>query len=240
MSLAPKVRAALLKVSAATVTTVLIRKGVRRVFVEGARPLIGEGERVVGEAFTLRFIPVREDMATIESWANPRSTRAAIEEMPAGCVAVADARGVTAAAIFGDILAMRMRVRNVEALVTDGCLRDIDGMRAVNLPVWAAGVAAPPSVGGLTFVGWQEPIGCGGVAVYPGDVIIADRDGAVCIPQALAAAVASEATEQEQFEGWALEQIERGAPLPGTYPPNDETRARYAAWKADHGKGKKS
>ena len=165
MSLAPKVRAALLKVSAATVTTVLIRKGVRRVFVEGARPLIGEGERVVGEAFTLRFIPVREDMATIESWANPRSTRAAIEEMPAGCVAVADARGVTAAAIFGDILAMRMRVRNVEALVTDGCLRDIDGMRAVNLPVWAAGAAAPPSVGGLTFVGWQEPIGCGGVAV---------------------------------------------------------------------------
>ena len=232
MTLTPDLRAALLKVSAATVSTVLIKKGIRRAFIQGTRPLIGEGERVVGEAFTLRFIPVREDMATVESWGNPRSTRAAIEEMPAGCVAVADAMGVTAAAIFGDILAMRMKVRGVSALITDGMLRDLDGLRSTGLPMWAAGVAAPPSVGGLTFVAWQEPIGCGGVAVYPGDVIIADRDGAVCIPKTLLGAVAAEATEQEAFEAWVLEEIRKGAPLPGTYPPNEETKARYAAFKA--------
>jgi regulator of RNase E activity RraA len=232
MSLTPDLRAALLKVSAATVTTVLIKKGVRRHFIQGARPLIGEGKRVVGEAFTLRFIPVREDMATPESWGNPRSTRSAIEEMPAGCVAVADAMGVTSAAIFGDILAMRMQVRGVSALITDGLLRDLDGLTSAALPIWCAGVAAPPSVGGLTFVGWQEPIGCGGVAVYPGDVIIADRDGAVCIPTALVAAVAAEATEQEAFEAWVLEEIRSGRPLVGTYPPNDETKARYAKFRA--------
>ena len=231
MPLAPDLRAALLKVSAATVTTVLIKQGVRRNFIVGARPLVGEGARVVGEAFTLRFIPVREDMATTESWANPRSTRTAIEEMPADCVAVADAMGVQAAAIFGDILAMRMKVRGVAALVTDGMLRDLDGMRATGLPTWCAGVAAPPSVGGLTFVGWQEPIGCGGVAVYPGDIIIADKDGAVCIPKAMVEAVAAEAAEQEAFETWVFEQIKNGAKLPGTYPPNEETKARYAAEK---------
>jgi regulator of RNase E activity RraA len=232
MSLTPDLRAELLKVSAATVTTVLIKKGVRRHFIQGARPLIGEGKRVVGEAFTLRFIPVREDMATPESWGNPRSTRAAIEEMPAGCVAVADAMGVSSAAIFGDILAMRMQVRGVAALVTDGLLRDLDGLNSAGLPVWCAGVAAPPSVGGLTFIDWQQPIGCGGVAVYPGDVIIADRDGAVCIPQKLVGAVAAEAAEQEAFEAWVLEEIRGGKPLVGTYPPNDETKARYAAFKA--------
>jgi len=231
MPLAPDLRAALLKVSAATVTTVLIKKGVRRNFIVGARPLVGDGVRVVGEAFTLRFIPVREDMATTESWANPRSTRTAIEEMPAGCIAVADAMGVTQAAIFGDILAMRMKVRGVAALVTDGMLRDLDGMRATGLPTWCAGVAAPPSVGGLTFVGWQEPIGCGGVAIYPGDIVIADKDGAVCIPKAMVEAVAAEATEQEAFETWVFEQIKNGAKLPGTYPPNEETKARYAAEK---------
>jgi regulator of RNase E activity RraA len=232
MSLTPEIRAALLKVSAATVTTVLIKKGVRRNFIRGAAPITGEGKRVVGEAFTLRFIPVREDMATTESWANPRSTRTAIEEMPAGCVAVADAMGVREAAIFGDILAMRMQVRGVAALVTDGMLRDIEGLGTTGLPIWAAGIAAPPSVGGLTFVGWQEPIACGGVAIYPGDVIIADRDGAVCIPQAMLAGVAADAAEQELFESWVLEEVRRGAKLPGTYPPNDETKARYAAWKA--------
>jgi regulator of RNase E activity RraA len=186
---------------------------------------------VVGEAFTLRFIPVREDMATTESWANPVSTRTAIEEMPAGCIAVADARGVKEAAIFGDILAMRMKVRGVAALVTDGMLRDLDGMRATGLPTWCGGVAAPPSVGGLTFIDWQKPIGCGGVAIYPGDIIIADKDGAVCIPKAMVAAVAADATEQEAFEAWVFEEVKNGAALPGTYPPNDQTKARYEAAK---------
>ena len=136
---------------------------------------VAGGERLVGPAFTLRFVPVREDLATPESWASPISTRAAIEAMPGGVITVADAMGVPSAGIFGDILCARMRKRDVTALVTDGVMRDLAGVLASKLPVWCAGVAAPASVNGLTFVGWQEPIACGGCAVFPEDVIVARR-----------------------------------------------------------------
>ncbi len=141
--------------------------------------------RLVGPAFTLRFVPAREDLATPASWSNPISTRAAIEAMPEGCIAVVDAMGVTDAGIFGDILCARMTKRGVAALVTDGVVRDVAGVRATGLPVWCQGAAAPPSVAGLTFVAWGEPIGCGGVAVFPDDVVVVDDDGAVLIPAAL-------------------------------------------------------
>jgi regulator of RNase E activity RraA len=236
MSLSPDLRTALAQVSTATLTTVLLKKGVRRSFMRGPKPLSVGLKRIVGEAFTLRFVPAREDLATPESWASPRSTRGAIEEMPAGCIAVADAMGITDAGIFGDILCARMQVRKVAGLVTDGSVRDGDGVKATKLPVWCADVAAPPSVAGLTFVSWQEPIGCGGVAVFPGDVIVADNDGAVCVPQALAETVAKEAIEQEAFEAWAADEVMKGAKLPGLYPPNEETKARYAAAKANSGK----
>ena len=131
-------------------------------------------------------MPAREDLATPESWAKPISTRGAIEAMPEGCIAVADAMGITSAGIFGDILTMRMMKRNVTALVTDGAVRDKAGVLASRLPVWCDGAAAPASVNGLTFVGWEEPIGCGGCAIFPGDVIVCDDDGAVVIPQDLA------------------------------------------------------
>jgi regulator of RNase E activity RraA len=231
MNLSPELRAALARISTATLTTVLLKKGVRRSFMRGPMPL-SPHRRIVGEAFTLRFVPAREDLATPESWASPRSTRGAIEEMPEGCIAVADAMGITEAGIFGDILCARMQVRKVAGLVTDGAVRDGDGVKATKLPVWCAAVAAPPSVAGLTFVAWQEPVGCGGIAVFPGDVIVADNDGAVCVPQALVAAVAKEAEEQEAFEAWAAEEVMKGAKLPGLYPPNDETKARYAAFRA--------
>jgi regulator of RNase E activity RraA len=189
------------------------------------------GQRLVGPAFTLRFIPAREDLATPESWAKPISTRGAIEAMPEGCIVVADAMGVTSAGIFGDILCMRMVRRGVTALVTDGAMRDKVGVLGTNLPVWCAGVAAPASVNGLTFVNWQEPIGCGGVAVFPNDVIVADDDGAVLIPQDLLAFVATEGAEHERFETWAVQEVEKGAKLPGLYPPNEEAKQRYEAWK---------
>jgi regulator of RNase E activity RraA len=231
MSLSSEIRGVLARVSTATLTTVLLKKGVRRSFMRGPMPFAPHG-RIAGEAFTLRFVPAREDLATPESWASPRSTRGAIEEMPEGCIAVADAMGITEAGIFGDILCARMQVRKVAGLVTDGSVRDGDGVKATRLPVWCAAVAAPPSVAGLTFVGWQEPIGCGGVAVFPGDVIVADNDGAVCIPQALLSAVVEESEEQEAFESWAAEAVMKGAKLPGLYPPNEETKARYAAFRA--------
>ena len=223
------------RITTATVTTVLLKKGIRHCWLKRAMPLSPGGSRVVGPAFTLRFVPVREDLATPESWGRPISTRAAIEAMPEGCVAVADAMGVTGAGIFGDILVMRMARRNVTALVTDGVIRDKAGCLAANLPIWCQGTAAPASVNGLTFVGWDEPIACGGCAVFPGDVIVADDDGAVVIPQNLVEYVAAEGAEQELYESFVVSEVERGVPLPGLYPPNDEAKARYQAWKAGRG-----
>jgi regulator of RNase E activity RraA len=217
-------------VTTATLTTVLLKKGLRNVWLRGARPLHAHPQRLVGRAFTLRFVPAREDLATPASWGSPISTRAAIEAMPAGCIAVVDAMGVTDAGIFGDILCSRMMKRDVTALVTDGVVRDIEGVLGSQLPVWCQGTAAPASVAGLTFVGWQEPIGCGGVAVFPNDIVVADADGAVLIPAALLDAVIPEAVGQERFEGWVMSEVARGVPLPGLYPPNEAAKARYAAW----------
>ena len=170
---------ALKPVSTATIATVLLNRGLRRVWMRGTQPIRPGQPRAVGRAFTLRFIPAREDLATTASWSSPRSTRAAIEEMPPGCIAVADAMGVTDAGIFGDILCARIKHRGVAGLVTDGVVRDMAGVLNTGLPVWCQGAAAPPSVAGLTFVNWQEPIGCGGVGVYPDDVVVVDDDGAV-------------------------------------------------------------
>ena len=217
-------------VTTATLTTILLKKGLRNVWLRGAMPL-AVPDRVAGPAFTLRFVPAREDLATPASWASPVSTRAAIEAMPEGAVCVIDAMGVTDAGVFGDILCARMARRQVAALVTDGMVRDLAGVLDTGLPVWARGAAAPPSVAGLTFVGWQETIGCGGVAVVPGDTVVADADGCVVIPQALLAEVVAEAVEQERMEGWILAEVARGEKLPGLYPMNDATRARYDAWK---------
>ena len=224
--------ATLAGVTTATLTTVLLKRGLRNVWLRGAFPLRADQPRVVGPAFTLRFVPAREDLATPAAWASPTSTRAAIEAMPEGAIAVVDAMGVTDAGIFGDILCARMARRGVAALVTDGVVRDLDGVLATGLAVWARGTAAPPSVAGLTFVGWQQPVACGGVAIFPDDLIVADRDGAVVIPQALAAEVAAEAAEQERMEAWIMAEVGRGAALPGLYPMNTATRARYEADRA--------
>jgi regulator of RNase E activity RraA len=235
MSISESARQALSAVTTATLTTVLLKKGLRNVWMRGARPLKPGQPKLVGRAFTLRFVPAREDLATPESWGAPISTRAAIEAMPEGCIAVVDAMGVTDAGIFGDILCERMARRGVAALVTDGVVRDVEGVLGTGLPVWCDGVAAPPSVAGLTFVGWQQPIGCGGVAVFPDDVVVLDDDGAVLIPAALVDEVARMATDQELLETWIMEEVRAGASLPGLYPPNAEQKLRFEAWKKARG-----
>lgn len=227
MSLSPSAYETLKAVSTATITTILLEKGLRRVWMRGTKPLRKGQPRIVGEAFTLRFVPGREDLATTASWSSPISTRAAIEAMPSGCIAVVDAMGVVDAGIFGDILCARMQKRGVAALVTDGAVRDVDGVLGTGLPIWCNGVAAPPSVAGLTFVAWQEPIGCGGVAVFPNDIIVIDQDGAVVIPAALLDKVLAEAPERERMEAWIMDEVAAGVPLPGLYPMNAETKTRY-------------
>jgi len=231
MTLPAELRDTLATITTATLTTVLLKKGLRNVWLRGTRPLKPGQPRLVGRAFTLRFVPAREDLATPESWGSPISTRAAIEAMPEGCIAVVDAMGVTDAGIFGDILCARMAKRGVAGLVTDGVVRDVAGVLGTGLPVWCQGAAAPPSVAGLTFVAWQQPIACGGVAVFPDDVIVVDDDGAVLIPAALVEEVTKIAVEQERLEGWIMGEVERGAALPGLYPPNAENKARYEASK---------
>jgi len=223
-------------ISTATLTTVLLKKGLRNIWLRGAFPKQPGQKRVVGTAFTLRFVPAREDLATPASWASPISTRAAIEAMEEGVIAVADALGTTDAGIFGDILCARMAKRKVAALITDGVMRDMEGVLATGLPVWCAGAAAPASVAGLTFINWQEPISCGGVAVFPGDTIVADGGGAVVIPQAMLAEVTEMAAEQEAMESWIMGEVEKGTALPGLYPPNDDNRAKYAAWRKENKK----
>lgn len=231
MQLEPRVIDILSGITTATLTTLLLKKGLRNVWLRGARPLRTGQPRLVGRAFTLRFVPAREDLATPESWSSPISTRAAIEDMPAGCIAVVDAMGVSDAGIFGDILCARMQKRGVTALVTDGVVRDQAGVLGTGLPVWCNGAAAPPSVAGLTFVAWQQPIACGGVAVFPGDVIVADDDGAVLIPAALLEEMLLLAPEQERLESWIMSEVDKGAALPGLYPPDAENKARYEAAK---------
>jgi regulator of RNase E activity RraA len=226
------VTAALEKLSTATITTVLLKKGLRNVWIRRSIGLDANQPRIVGPAFTLRFVPGREDLATPESLASPVSTRFAIEEMPAGCIAVVDACGISDAGIFGDILCARMRQRGVRALVTDGAVRDIEGVKRTALPVWCSGISAPPSFARLTFVGWQQPIGCGGVAVLPNDLIVADQDGAVVVPEALVQTVIDLGTEGEALEEWILKEVENGGKLPGLYPPNEQKTAEYLAWRS--------
>src|SRR3978361_210960 len=155
MSLTAEAIATLSRCSTATITTVLLKKGLRNVWLRGSRPLRPGQPRLVGPAFTLRFGPAREELATPESGSSPISTRTAIEAMPAGCIAVVDAMGVTDAGIFGDILCARMMKRGVASLVTAGVVRDLVGVLGTELPVWCQGAAAPASVSGLTFVAWQ-------------------------------------------------------------------------------------
>jgi regulator of RNase E activity RraA len=234
--LEPRIVDTLRGITTATLTTVLLKTGLRNVWMRGTKPLEPGAPRQVGRAFTLRFVPAREDLATPESWSSPISTRAAIEAMPQGCIAVVDAMRTTDAGIFGDILCARMQKRGVAALVTDGVVRDVPGVRATGLPVWCQGAAAPPSVAGLTFVAWQQPVGCGGVAVFPNDVVVADDDGAVLVPAGLVDAVVEIAAEQERLEEWIMGEVRDGASLPGLYPPNAENKARYEASK---GKGQR-
>src|SRR3979409_533853 len=241
MSLTPEAIKTLSGVSTATITTVLLKKGLRNVWMRGTRPLRPGQKRLVGPAFTLRFVPAREDLATPESWSSPISTRTAIEAMPEGCIAVVDAMGVKDAGIFGDILCARMVKRGVAALVTDGVVRDLEGVLGTGFAVGGAGCAlprlgcgwafyAPPLAGaGLTFVGGGEPIGCGGIAIFPEDIIVADQDGAVVIPKAFLDLILAEGAEQERMEAWIVDQVNPGAVLPGPYPRNAQPNARSPA-----------
>ncbi len=216
-------------VSTATLTTILSKKGIHNAWLRRAKALRPGQGRIVGPAFTLRFMPWRDGPTIPSSAELPASSRPAIEAMPEGYVAVVDAMGVDDASIFGDIMCTRMHKRGVAALVTDGAVRDAAGVAVTGLAVWCSGAAAAPISNRLMLASWQVPIGCGGVAVFPDDIIVVDEDGAVVIPPSLLDAILDEGPEQEQAEAWIIKEVRKGHPLPGLYPMNDETKQRYGA-----------
>ena len=225
---------ALLKtVSTATLTTLLYKRGFRNVFIQGARPL-RTGQRLAGPAYTLRYIPSREDLDSVDAFRDPRHPqRVAVEEIPPGAVLVMDCRGDASVASAGSILATRLQVRGAAGIVTDGGLRDAAGIARLDMPAWCSGPSAPTNLIRHHALDLNNPIGCGGVPVYPGDIMVGDDDGVVCIPAHLAGEVARDAVEQERFEAFVLEEVERGATIIGLYPPTaPDTRARYKAWLA--------
>ena len=200
------------RVSTDSVAGVLLKKGLFNQWVRGPMPMRLEFPRTVGRAFTMRFIPLREDVPGALARKLPVN-RDAVEIMPPGCIAIADARGTRDAATFGDIVVTRMAKRGVAGIVTDGAVRDRMGLIASKLPIWMNGVTAPPPGARLMLAAWQEPIACGGVAVFPDDIVLADADGVVIIPAGLADEVASKGFEQERIDEWQLAQINRGVSL---------------------------
>ena len=218
------------QISTATLSMVLLKRGVRTSWLGGPSPLVPMSERIVGPAFTIRFVPGREDLSSPESYARSPSFRDAIEAAPAGSVVVIDGRGNTLGATLGDILVARLAMKGVLAAVTDAPVRDADEIRKLELPVLCAGVAAPPSIVGLCFAGYDEIVGCGGVAICPRDVMVCDNDGALVIPASMAAEVAEAGLEQERFERFVQRRIRAGASVVGLYPPNEQALEDYRRW----------
>lgn len=234
--LAAETLAKLRDISTATASMQLLKRGIRNVFMAGPRPLRPETPRLVGEAYTLRFIPMREDLSRIEVLGDPEyAPRKVIEATPQGEVLVIDGRGVSTAGTVGDILVARLKERGVAGLVTDGAVRDGAEVAHIDFPVFCVGSAAPASLNEHFGADHDCPIGCGGVAVMPGDVIVADDDGVVVIPRAFADGVAADGFEQELLEGFLKSRIESGHPVVGTYPPNEETRRAYDDWRRRRG-----
>ena len=225
------------EVSTATLCTQLFKRGFRNVYLQGVTRLTKpSGTNLVGPAFTVRNIPAREDLDQLSAFENPEHPqRKAIESISPGHVLVIDARGEKRTASGGEILTTRLKVRGAAGLVSDGPLRDSGEIAKMEFPVYCAGGSAPLNLIHHHAIDLNVPIGCGGVAVYPGDVIVGDVEGVVVIPKHLVDEVAADAAEQEKLEVFLLERVQNGAALPGTYPPNAETRAAYETWRKQRG-----
>lgn len=232
----PETLATLRRVSTATLTTQMFKRGFRNVFMQGVRGLGTYEHNMVGPATTVRNIPSREDIDVMSSLGNPEHPqRKAVETCKPGHVLVMDCRGDARAASGGDILMTRLLRRGAAGVVTDGGIRDAGPISKMPLPVFCAGPSAPLNIVQHHAVEIDTPIACGGVAVYPGDILVGDADGVVVLPAHLADAVAQDAAAQEALEEFLLAKIDAGAPLPGTYPPNEATLAEYETWKKSRG-----
>ena len=218
------------QVSTSTVATQLFKRGYRQPQLLGVRPLSQVADGFVAEAFTMRFIPAREDVNTPDPYRSGNTLQwEAFEECPPGHVLVVDSRGDASAASGGDMLMTRAWKRGAAAVVTDGGLRDGHVLAQLPFPTYASQVTITTRAAQHHVADLNVPIGCAGVAVYPGDVLIGDRDGVLVIPRHLVAEVAEQSLEQEKLETYVSTKIHAGEPLWGNYPPGDELKAEYKA-----------
>jgi regulator of RNase E activity RraA len=227
------VKAQLATVCAATIATELFNRGLRNCFLYGLKPLNPAHCRFVGEAFTLRFIPSREDVDNYQIYHKPgHPQRVAIESCPPGHALVMDCRNDPLGASAGDILVERLMRRGAAAVITDGAFRDSPTIAKLPFPSFAAGQSPNISLARHHAVDMQVPIACAGVAIYPGDVLVGEEEGVMVIPRHLAAEIASGAVERDLSEAFVMEKIRAGASITGVYPFSDDTKREYEAWKA--------
>jgi regulator of RNase E activity RraA len=237
-TLSAETRARLMKVSTATLCTCLFKRGLRNQFLQEVRPVAPKGRNMVGPAFTLRYIPAREDLNPVEVFRDPaHPQRVAVETCPPGHVLVIDSRRDPRAASAGGILVTRLMVRGVAGVVTDGGFRDSPEIAGLDIPAYHARPAAPTNITRHQAIDINMPIGCGDVAVWPGDVVVGDDEGVCVIPAGIAEQIAAEAVEMTAFEDFVTEEVRKGRPVIGLYPATrEETKADFEAWRRNKGR----
>jgi len=228
MTISSETKLHLSQCSTATIQSQLFARGFRNQFLNGVALRTPTNSRFVGEAFTLRFIPAREDLDVLEAFKDPsHPQRLAVETIEPGQVMVVDSRCDTRAASAGEILMTRIAVRGGVGFITDGSVRDSFQMDKVGIPVYSSGISANTNLIHHHAVDFQVPIGCAGVAVFPGDVLVGDEEGVLVIPCNIADEVAVAAFDQHELEEFILEKVRNGAALPGTYPPSESVREEF-------------
>lgn len=238
MTLSDETRARLKKVSTASIATALYKRGLRNQFIQGVVPVAPKDENMVGPAFTLRYIPAREDRNPITVFRNAdHPQRVAVETCPPGHVLVMDGRKDARAATAGSILITRLALRGAAGVVTDAGMRDAEGIGKLDMPAYFAKASAPTNLTLHEALDIDVPISCGDAPVFPGDIMVGDKDGVMVIPAHLADEIAEECTGMESFEDFVLEEVKGGAPIIGLYPcTKEENQAKYEAWRARNGR----
>lgn len=236
--LSPQTHAKLMRVSTASIATQLYKRGLRNQFIQGVAPVAPKQTNMVGQAFTLRYIPAREDRNPLEVFRNEdHPQRVAVETCPSGHVLVMDARKDARAATAGSILITRLAVRGCAGVVSDGGFRDANGIGQLDMPAFCAGASAPTNLTLHEAIEINGPIACGDVAVFPGDVMVGDRDGVMVIPAALSEEIAESCAGMESFEDFVLEEVINGAPIIGLYPcTKAENQQKFEAWRLRTGR----